>query len=420
MKLLGALELTVPELYMYKQFCTQIRKSMKRNLVLILCAIASFSVEASQLYIKEMTAVRPACINPTSFTMTFTAAGGTGGPYTYTLTTTGTVISPHPYIQIGSPSTTFSNIPALSGTFGHITLTDGISTPLTFTFGPPLNDGSVTSFDVLVNPPSCNAPLGSVTISYERLTAQPGSTSTISLTGPISYSQTFSTLTVNHTVNNLPVGDYEIRIDDTGCGVEAAVLVYDFVVPPASTPILFTNVVATNPACFAETGSVTFNLAGGTAPYASVCATPTVGTPICLTNVSTGSQTINGLPVGSYTINVTDTNGCPAQSLPFTISQPSPIAFTASSTPTSCVLYDGTITVSVTEGSGSYSAVATSAGSTYTFPAFVSGSSTLIRLQAGTYTVVVTDTTSGCTATQTVTVAQGCTQVPFCFPGCVR
>ena len=117
---------------------------MKRNFVLILCAIASFSIEASQLYMKEMTAVRPACVNPTSFTMTFTAAGGTGGPYTYTLTTTGTVVG-GPFIQIGTPSTTFSNIPALSNTYGNLTVTDGVSTPLNIFFGPPLNDGSVLS-----------------------------------------------------------------------------------------------------------------------------------------------------------------------------------------------------------------------------------------------------------------------------------
>ena len=271
---------------------------------------------------------------------------------------------------------------------------------------------------MLVNPPSCNAPLGSVTISYDRLTAQPGSKTDIFLTGPIPpYSQTFTTLTVSDTVNNLPVGDYEIIIDDYGCGAYAPVLLYDFVVPPASTPIQITDVVGTNPPCFGETGSVTFNLAGGTAPYASVCATPTVGTPLCLTNVSIGSQTINGLPAGTYTIIVTDTNGCTAQSLPFTIL---PIAFTASSTATSCYLNDGTIQVSATGGSGNYSAVATSSGNTYTFPAFVSGNSTLTHLQAGTYSVVVTDTTSGCMATQVVTVNQGCAYVPTCFPGCPR
>ncbi len=96
-----------------------------------------------------------------------------------------------------------------------------------------------------------------------------------------------------------------------------------------------------------------------------------------------------------------------------------PITFTTSSTATSCYLNNGAIQVSFTGGRGQYSAVATSSGSTYTFPAFVGGNAILTRLQAGTYIVVVTDT-NGCTGTKIVTVNQGCTYVPTCFPGCPR
>ena len=78
-------------------------------------------------------------------------------------------------------------------------------------------------------------------------------------------------------------------------------------------------------------------------------------------------------------------------------------------------------------GTDTYTGTATGmmSGNTYTFPAFVNGSSTLINLPADMYMVVITDTTSGCTGTQMgVVVAQGSTlglsatpTAPLCFGG---
>jgi gliding motility-associated-like protein len=143
---------------------------------------------------------------------------------------------------------------------------------------------------------------------------------------------------------------------------------------PASTNILC------NGQC---NGTATVTVSGGTAPYTY---TWSVG------NQSTTS--ISNLCQGSYSVTVTDTNGCTLQQT-FTITEPPGITANATSTATTCGNNNGTASVTASGGTGTL---------TYAWSPSGGNNSTASNLAAGSYTVLVTDA-NGCTQTATVNVA---------------
>src|SRR5690606_8474173 len=107
------------------------------------------------------------------------------------------------------------------------------------------------------------------------------------------------------------------------------------------------------------------------------------------------TQDISALIAGDYTVTVTDANGCTATE---TITITEPDELTLSYTPVNVSCFggsNGSIDLSVTGGTGSY---------TY---AWSNGESTqeISTLIAGDYTVTVTDA-NGCTATETITFTE--------------
>jgi len=102
----------------------------------------------------------------------------------------------------------------------------------------------------------------------------------------------------------------------------------------------------------------------------------------------------NGLAAGPYTLYVRDINGC-IKSIAVTIlNLPAPV-ITASTSPASCGLSDGTITAEATGGTGALSYSINGV----TFQA----SNVFTGLAAGTYTVTVRDSRN-CLATVAITV----------------
>ncbi len=167
--------------------------------------------------------------------------------------------------------------------------------------------------------------------------------------------------------------------DNDGCTTTATVTI-------TQPPVLSATVTFTAASCNLPNGSATVNVAGGTPAYAYVW-TPYGGT----------NATETGLSVGTYTVVVTDANGCTTTAIT-TVTQPS--AVTASiigSTPVSCNGgSDGTATATAVGGTGPYNYVWNPGGNTN---ALATG------LSAGTYTVTATDA-NGCISTSSVTITQ--------------
>ncbi|MGB3078987.1 MAG: hypothetical protein WBB31_07940, partial [Saprospiraceae bacterium] len=150
-----------------------------------------------------------------------------------------------------------------------------------------------------------------------------------------------------------------------------------------------------------ETGSSNFSITGITTPVTS-CASPDGSINITVTpsgtytfNWSNGQNTedISSLPEGGYTVTITDIGGCTSSAFYAVVSNVTPPGLTTIVTSSSCSQSNGSIDLSVSP-----------AGS-YTF-FWSTGATTedLSNIFAATYSVTVTATSNGCTATASVTV----------------
>ncbi|MFM7725152.1 MAG: SprB repeat-containing protein, partial [Flavobacteriales bacterium] len=142
----------------------------------------------------------------------------------------------------------------------------------------------------------------------------------------------------------------------------------------------------TNVTCFGlSNGAVSAASGGGTAPY-SYTWSP----------AGTGSS-LTGLGAGSYSVTITDANGC-TNSASTTITQPSQItAAITSTTDVSC--FGGN------NGAASLSASGGSGNLTYTWAPSGGSTTNASGLTSGNYTITVTDP-NGCSTTVPVTINQ--------------
>ncbi|MBI2279895.1 MAG: SprB repeat-containing protein, partial [Bacteroidetes bacterium] len=165
---------------------------------------------------------------------------------------------------------------------------------------------------------------------------------------------------------------------------------------PATTDtvkINFVNFQGTNTitpisaACFgASSGSATISTVGATNPYLYSWNT---------TPVQTGN-TASNIPNGSYTVDVTDGNGCIIEEN-FTIAQPQPLTATYVATNTSCFFgNNGSAYVTPFGGTAPY---------TYSWAPSGGTDSVATGLSAGTYDVTITDF-NNCDTTISITISQ--------------
>ncbi|MEN9302542.1 MAG: hypothetical protein RL264_971, partial [Bacteroidota bacterium] len=184
------------------------------------------------------------------------------------------------------------------------------------------------------------------------------------------------------TASGLPIGNYTVNIvDNKGCTASQNFSIFQ----PAALSL--NNTTQTNVSCNGgSNGTATIIASGGTAPYFY----DWTGTP-----AGDGTATISGLSVGTYSVVVTDSRSCSASSS-FTITQPAVLVTVPSN-----VLNvncnggsDGRINASTTGGTAPYSYNWTPGNPQG------DGSSSIINLSAGTYTLNVQDA-RGCTASFT-------------------
>jgi gliding motility-associated-like protein len=131
-------------------------------------------------------------------------------------------------------------------------------------------------------------------------------------------------------------------------------------------------------------GEATVSISGGSVPYD------------ILWNNGQTTPTATGLQAGTYTVTITDANNCQSTSS-VTITEPAPIVINPTITDVTCNNgFTGVIDLAVTGGTGAY---------TYLWSPMVSTGPTANGVQAGNYTIDVTDA-NGCTESITVTVTE--------------
>jgi gliding motility-associated-like protein len=187
-------------------------------------------------------------------------------------------------------------------------------------------------------------------------------------------------------ISNLLAGNYSVVVtDNNGCTIGANLTL----VEPAA-PLALSTVI-TDVDCYGNnSGAVDLSITGGTSPYVQLWSN--LGTIV----LSDTTEDLSNLIADTYTVLVTDTNGCTA-TMNSIVNQPSaPLAITGIVDDANCFgLNDGAIDITVTGGTTLY---------TYSWS---SGQSTedISTVLSGGYTVIVTDS-SLCVETMNFVIDQ--------------
>ncbi len=263
----------------------------------------------------------------------------------------------------GSTSHTYSNSQAYNVTL-TVTTNTGCSSSITKSITPSQPPQLTTT----VSPATCGLVNGKASVTAAN--------------GLPAYTYTWSNANTTASLNNLSGGVYSVTVTDANsCTASSTVTV-------ASTPAVVASVGLTTPILCsgAKTGVATATASNGTAPFTYSWSNGVSAITTSLSNAN------NGLGVNTYSLTVTDANGCAASS---SVTLTSPVALGLSLTPTSssCGKSNGSVVAVASGGVTNYSYAWSNATTNNTLPA----------VAAGTYSLTVTDA-NGCTISSSTIV----------------
>lgn len=179
-------------------------------------------------------------------------------------------------------------------------------------------------------------------------------------------------------INNVGSGSYTVTVTgDDGCTSAASLQLND-------VPQLFANLVPQGPRCAnTSTGQIQVSASGGTPGYSYIWNTIPIQTGNTATNLGSGS----------YTVTITDANGCTIARSVVLTAPPALNLSLNSNSPDCAGGADGSIAATTVGGTPGY---------TYTWSTGNSGPN-LNNVGAGTYSVTVSDA-NACTVSQSVTL----------------
>jgi gliding motility-associated-like protein len=185
-------------------------------------------------------------------------------------------------------------------------------------------------------------------------------------------------------ISGLCIGTWQVLVADAnGCDTTITFNIQS--PPPIDIDVAVTSEDCSGPC----TGTATATITGGTAPY-SIVWQPEPG-------AGQGTTSVTGLCAGSYTVDVTDDNGCTTQSS-FTIDPFSGIIANLSSVPATCAdTCNGVVSAAPVGGVGPFNFNWSPA------PAAGQGTASASGFCAGMVTVTITDA-GGCVITDSIMV----------------
>ncbi len=288
--------------------------------------------------------------------------GGTNG-FIKVSATSGTT----PYTYLWSTTAITDTIGGLSAGSYTVTITDA--------------NGCFKDTTIVITEPSQLIP--STATTNVSCSGNADGTATASATGGTSpYTFNWSTLQTGPSITGLAAGNYTVTVtDNNGCTA-----LDNFTINPQSGFTYLDTVVNNN--CFGDCNGELgiFALSGGTAPYTFLWST------------SSTAPLISGLCAGTYTVTITDANNCDSVAT-YSITEPTQITATTTTTNSNCTICDGTAVVTVGGGTPGYTynwldASLTPIGQT---------TDTARALCSGVYNVEITDL-NGCRDTVSANV----------------
>ncbi len=312
--------------------------------------------------IQTVTIIEPAALTSTMSTTPVSCFAGSNG--------TATVV-----VAGGTPGYSYAWAPTGGNAATATTLSNG-------TYSCTITDlnGCVIISTVVITQPS----ILSASSSTTNVLCNGGNTgsSIVSPSGGIpSYNYAWTPTGGNtSTANNLTAGNYSCTItDQNGCVFIENVLITE--------PTLLTVSVSSTPAnCGFPDGSVTAIPSGGTANYTYAWSPGSYLT-----------STVNNIATGSYSVIVTDQNGCVANGVVSVINLNGVVAVISSQQNVTCYgQATGAIFITQSGGNPAY---------TYTWFPNISSADSAVALTAGNYSCTVTDA-SGCTSLVTIIITE--------------
>ena len=274
-------------------------------------------------------------------------------------------IPPYQFSMDGLQFQSIGTFTGLSAGFYTISIKD--ARDCINTTGVVVANLSTLNFSTFIFPSKCSAANGIIAV-----TASGGS-------APYQYSIDGIVFQPSNIFNNLVQGDYPVTVKD----VNGCLVTRNIAVSNSAGPHTLTSLVVPA-ACGLNNGTITAASLGGTPAF-----------QYSIDGISFQASTVfNAVAANSYTLYAKDINGCIKTSPVVVENLPGPGA-TATSTPATCSLSDGTITVISMGGTGalSYSldGISFQPGNIFT------------GLAAGSYTITVKDSRF-CTTTSTITI----------------
>ncbi len=248
---------------------------------------------------------------------------------------------------------------------------------------------------------------GTIAVASDAICGTEGSIAitTTSGTGPYTITYTggapITTAGPNYTITGLAAGTYVVTmVDAEGCEVSGTVTI-------GGSSITATAVGSTAE-CLSGVGTITVNTTG-TGFFNVAITGPSGGS----TSVPSSPFTLTNLLPGTYSLVITDANGCATTVTNITILPTDECCVTANFTATAATCDEpGEVCIDVLSGLADFTASYTPTGS----GSVVSSDANfcLPNLAAGSYNITVTDA-AGCEAVQTVVVQDDCCIENACF-----
>jgi gliding motility-associated-like protein len=165
------------------------------------------------------------------------------------------------------------------------------------------------------------------------------------------------------------------------------------ILPCSNCPTITTTTSNQSDAnCNGGNGSAIISSSGGAGPYTYTWMPG-----------SLNGDTQNNLPAGTYTIDVTDANGCTG-TFSLTINEPPALTYNSGAIPSTCNLPNGTAYAEALGGTSPYTYTWSNAGGNLQITNNVSIADSLLNLQANTYFVLIQDA-NGCSNADTLVIS---------------
>ncbi|MFL5765309.1 MAG: PKD domain-containing protein [Bacteroidia bacterium] len=299
-----------------------------------------------------VTGVNPSCNGACNGTLTATPAGGTT-PYSYSWSPGG--------------ATTPNLTGMCAGTY-TLLVTDA-------------HGCTIFNSYTLINPPAFSVTTSGTNISCSGMCNGTATATPVTGTGPFTYAWSDISAQTTQTATSLCSGTYTVTATDAGgCTTTATQVITS---PPSMT--LTVPTIGPNTCFNACDGFATAAVAGGSAPYTFNWMPGGIA-----------GASVNNLCAGTYTVTVTDANGCSTFTT-VVITQPNALVATISSTNVTCyAACNGTATAVYSGGTGPY---------TFQWAPGFQTTPTITSICAGSQTLTVTDA-NGCITNTMATITE--------------